>query len=53
MDVHHFFEVLERDDVEQVFVAVGMAHLAEVPDHMEFEHIRSRLAGDFDEERVH
>ncbi len=45
-------EALESDDVEQVFVAVGMNHLAEVPDEVEIEHIRSRLATEFHEERV-
>lgn len=45
-------EVLEGDDVKQVFVAVGMNHLAEAPDDVDIEHIRSRLAAEFDEERV-
>ena len=45
-------DALEGDDVEQVFVAVGTNHLAEVQDDIEIEHIRSRLAAEFGEERV-
>ena len=45
-------EALEGRDAPQVFVAVGMNHLAKVPDDIEIEHIRSRLAAEFDEERI-
>ena len=41
-----------EDDAPQVFVEVGTNHLAEVQDGVEIEHIRSRLAAEFGEERV-